>query len=210
MAALESCHAFHFLLCSHSEPQTEAELKCPGIDYIEITSVEVAYSGQGCSGDVTVSGCGWSELTNVHQLYRDLVDKCNGNTKCLVDDVFDYSYDNCGSQLVTTRDLIRIHYTCVDEFGSTFKPITFLPPPGPTSTSRKTSVGETTATVVPTATTPRPQVEEGQLGTVPIILIIVFSVILLILVIVVVVLIIRHHRLQRIKLEITQEGRTTL
>lgn len=158
--------------------------------------------------------------------HGNLCIRCDDNTRCPLGNVFNYSsYRACGSSVSTLRDTIRIYYQCPSRFKegdstmvtsiSTSSTLTTSAANASTNTSEtdistpKTNIS-TPTTKIPSATTPRPQVDSGELTETQLILILVFVILLIILIIIIIVLIIRYHRLRRIKLEISRDGRTML
>lgn len=124
--------------------------------------------------------------------------------------MFDYnSYPACGATASARRDTVRIYWDCPSRWST--DPNFSKPRQSSTTTSPST----VSSTRIPTATTPRAQVdnegkETGGLGQTELILLITFLVLLVVLIVIVVVLIIRYYKLQKIKLEITQDARTIL
>lgn len=187
-----------------------------------------------------VQGCEWKNLTTGSREFELLQRNCAGKSVCKIDAgkvlAGNNYFERCGLGGDRNRNTMTVDYNCLS---STVTQATASPSPSiartvlttmrPFWTFRtfRTSVTPVTSLTLQTGQPPatnstqnatttavgRDQSERttpNSLTDTQLILIIFFSCLVLVLIILVIFLIIKYHKIQRLKLEVSQEGRTTL
>ena len=217
---------FNHLFCYPSMVQQINELRCSTFDlYVQINQVQVASveDPSNCNEEPK-QGCGWATLSSQREEFQKLFYSCLRRSRCIVDarEVLEGSFQPCGTNRDRSRNAMRVYYTCSSSVPQSTRqpPFTMITtatrrtfrtfPTLFTRTGSEVTHSTTNATQTTTDRNCSEETTPTTLSDTQLILLIFFSCLLLLLIILVIFLIVKYRKIQRLKLEVSQEGHSTL